>query len=425
MKKILPFFLFFFFFTAPVLADGFTVSGDVSQNNFYSTISYTLDDVLPEKIVTDTGVVTYNPSDIFASSTNALLHTDVSQLFQDSIRRRINSNGTYIALPPGSTVDVIYHYWNNSTHPIDIEEIKIAYTRGHISFIGYLTEFGSFNSEEYILNPVILNYFGKSFSRKGVFRKYPGLRDISSESKGSLVVDSFRIKLPLEISNPVAERIENGVKVTVLIKNVTNGVLNNVSFEHGDFKDVFTLQPNQEKGLEYILFGDFYDGNLGSFVLKDGNISRKCTVLGNNWYDNFSPESISVFSKRSDGGWVSGGSMGPSQESFCMQRNPYTFTSNNIETEKIGNEVVIADEQAEPVTQQLIDEDSVLGVESTIVQLPNTGLVDSTILASGVMLLVVDVFLWYSVLRRDKYESKYLLTKLCTKSRKNSLKRGL
>ena len=91
MKRILPCFLFFFFFTSVVFADGFSESGDISQNSFYSTISYALGEELPEKIVVENGVITYQPFDIVVTSSYELFDIDVSSLFEDTVKRRINS----------------------------------------------------------------------------------------------------------------------------------------------------------------------------------------------------------------------------------------------------------------------------------------------------------------------------------------------
>ena len=440
MKKILPFFLFFFFLTSPVFADSFSESRDISQNSFYSTISYALGEELPEKIVVENGVITYEPFDIVVTSSYELFDIDISLLFEDSVKRRVNTKGTYIALPPGTTVDILYHYWNESTQPINIEEIAVAYSRGHISFLGYLTEFGAFDDEEYSLEPIKLLSAGKWYSRKGIFRRYTGLKNIPVDAKGSFLLDRFHIKLPLEISKAEVKDIASGVEISVLVKNVTSYPYNGISFEHGLFKEILNLQGQQEYLVKYQLSGEFEDGDLGSFVIKDNNVDRKCTVLGTNFSNNFSPESISLFSKREDGGWVSGGSMGPSQESFCVQRNPYVFTSENIRIEREEQEEIVIDSNFELEEEQMeekkeVDEERqgenvvvegvVLGVTDTLVELPKTGSVDFSILTCGVMLLVVDLFLWYSVLGKKKYEHRYSLTKLCTKSSKDSHKRGV
>lgn len=126
-------------------------------------------------------------------------------------------------------------------------------------------------------------------------------------------------------------------------------------------------------------------------------------------------ESVSLFSKREDGGWVAGGSMGPSIESFCMQRNPYVFTSENITIERESEEEIVIDDVVGSEEGKTEKEEAVLGVTDTLVELPKTGNIDFSILVCGVLLLVVDLFLWYSVLRKKKYESNYSFTKLRTK----------
>ena len=432
MKRILPCFLFFFCFTTSVFADGFSESGDISQNSFYSTISYALGEELPEKIVVENGVITYQPFDIVVTSSYELFDIDVSSLFEDTVKRRINSKGTYIALPPGRTVDILYHYWNESNYPINIEEIAVAYSRGHISFLRYLTDFGNFTDKEYSLEPITMLSSGRWFTRKGIFRRYAGLENIPVDAKGSFLLDRFHIKLPLEISKPEVKEIEGGVEITVLVKNTTSYPYNGISFEHDVFKEDLNLQGNQEYLVKYQLDGEFEDGDLGSFVIKDNNVARKCTVLGNNFSNAFSVESVSLFSKREDGGWVAGGSMGPSQETFCMQRKPYVFTSENIRIEREEQEEIVIDDDIESEEEigekdevKTKEEEEVLGVADTLLELPKTGNIDFSILVCGVLLLVVDLFLWYSVLRKKKYESNYSFTKLCTKGCKDSHKRGV
>ena len=101
-------------------------------------------------------------------------------------------------------------------------------------------------------------------------------------------------------------------------------------------------------------------------------------------------ESVSLFSKREDGGWVAGGSMGPSIESFCMQRNLYVFTSENITIERESEEEIVIDDVGSE--EGKTERRGSIGCYRSLVELLKTGNIDFSILVCGVLLLVVISF---------------------------------
>ena len=157
MKKLLLFiipFLVFCFFTTSVLADGFTNSGDNEQNLFYSTIAYSIDSLSLPQSSSSHGGIEYDLANVVGSMTGQV-HWDLWMLKEPGYPFRKGTDGTYVAVPPGSVVDVTYFYSNQTGHTVFIPEVDVAYTRNEPVEESFFTDFSSvFLSGKRLINLV-------------------------------------------------------------------------------------------------------------------------------------------------------------------------------------------------------------------------------------------------------------------------------
>lgn len=413
---------FVVFFCTPAFADGFSDSGDSSQSNFYNTISYVIDRGELPMITEGENSLSYEQGSIYGKEFPLIGNEVFSIFFYNGYWRENGVNeGTYVSAPPGGTVKVVYQYWNNAGHQVDIPEIILAYSRNNLD-PSYFKYFADFTFGEPLSTALPIYFGGTSYLRSGILRLYNGVGVIGNGEYGFKILDEVKLRQPIHIKSIDTEEFEDGVKISVRVKNESNDELNNLVIKQGDCSEDFSLTQFEEKELTCILQKELEAGvetDLGFIQIQNNATVRRCSVVGSNFSPTFEPNSISTFSFRDDGGWVNGASIGPSQESFCIERIPYTLSSSKIVfTKREGNE----QNEISEVETPTIEESQVLGSNTAEFELPKTGFFAWNILLGSVVLLVLDVFLWYSVLRKRKYEESNIFAKLCTKSRKNPSK---
>lgn len=408
MKKLL---IFLFLLASPisVFADGFSERGDNSQNSFYHTIAYTVErDSMPVSSELENSIqymdldVVGEDSESFANNQNIYTLTGAYHMI------RSNNIGTHVAVPPLSRINVGYYYFNGSGHSVNIPKIKVTYSRG----------LNGNNGVSFIKN-------NSRLSRLSPFVEYAGIGEVRNGEEGKKLLDTLYVDNPLSFPTIETSEGEEGINIVVVIKNSSNEDLKNLQFYHRGYMATLDIAPNSEYRLNYSVTlpeTNSSDTDLGYFTLFNPNVLRECSVFGTAYNEWFNIESVSVFSYRDDGGWAHGSYVQPDEESFCIERIPYSMTSPRIHFEKNGEEEVVQEEIGE-------DKESVVLGSVDIAKenfvLPKTALFDPFVGICAVVLLVVDIFLWYSVLRRRRYEKKNIFTKLRTKGCKNSLERGL
>lgn len=428
MKKILPF-LFLLCFVSPVLADGFESTRDGKDNRFITTISYSIDmDYLPG------GEIEFNQDDIQGQRINVGVGRGVdSFLHENNIHRKGDIDGTFVSLPPEGIVDVLYHFKNDTGHSAEITSIAIAFSKRNIIEREWFEDFAEFELGIPYAGPIDLMYSGVFWERTGILNLYEGFGVVGNGAIGTLLIERIRIKNPLEIVSTNVLREESGIAMEVLIRNNSQEELRDLLFTHGKYSLTLTLQPEEEYLIEYFLDNNQNKGiSLKNFRLRNNNVVRKCAVEGVNFNPSYDSRAVSLFSNRSTQNWVSGLMLGPSQDGFCIERIRYTMVSEDLfpeeeedlepideDPQKEDSSVVENDEEQEETPEDISE---VLGVSSENFILPKTGVGNEYVLFGGIILLVVDAFLWYSVCRR-KYEKKNLFTKICSKNWKNSHQR--
>ncbi len=426
MKKFLPLFLLLLC-VSPVCADSFTDSGDNVENRFVQTISYGID----ASDFTTFGKegwlrykgIEFEKDHIQGQSLEKGLSRNITHYIEPSTGCRLGDiDSTFVAVPPEMSVNILYHYRNDTGHDVNIEDIVLAYSQDDRVSRDMIDSF--FEKElgrEYEYIPLQFIYSSMWRQRLGVLDIYDGLGTVSAGQEGAKVIERVKVKNPIEIVEVKSEKEEGGVRMNVKVKNNGYEELLDLVFTHGDFERTFNLYFRGEHELEYFLEGDFKDGaDLGSFRVRNENRIRVCSVEGTNWGNWFTPWAISVFGRRNDGGWTSGLIFGPAQYGFCFERVPYTMVSEKILLE--GGEEQVEEEVVEETIEdgEEVEDDVgvVLGITSEDFVLPKTGLGNEYVLLGALILLVVDVFLWYSVVRK-KNEKRNIFTKICTKGCKN------
>ena len=425
MKFLLVIVSLFLFSLNKAYADDFTFTGDSSQNGFYSTISYLVNRADIKNLNNSGNKISFNMGDVYGKE-NFLIGNEVFSIFFNNGYWRENgvNEGTYVSVPPMGSTEVVYQYWNNSGHDVDISEIVVAYSKSNQERIP-LNSFLEFSFGQEFPGQISFLYGGLSRDREGLFREYEGVGKVGNGEYGFKVLDRLTVKQPLEILDVKAGETESGIQIFVTVRNSSFDDLDNLTLSHKDASLNFSLLANEEKILEYFLpIPESNEENidLGNFFIENNQSLRKCSVQGTNFSPEFDKNAVSAFSYREDGGWIVGALIGPSQESFCIDRVPYIISSDPV----------ILSLEKDPVSEgggnsleEMDKAEDVLGVQDLSFVLPHTAFYPFELIAGSALLLVLDGFLWYSVFRKGKNEYKNTFTKLCSKSWPHSSKRRL
>ena len=375
--------LIFLLFPSFVFADDFNIQGDSGPNEFFQATALTVEN-FPEQ-----GGISFDEDELLGQNTTNILNTQsIFTLASMGYTRRIPGIADKVYGPPGTRVDLLYFYQNNTGHSVNIKEIAVPLSRSVISN-GDISKLINVSGEE--RNMSIL-FSGNNLSRGGKYMSYDGLGDIANGGGGGILLDSWYIQNPLTVELLKVERVSDMVTLQIKVKNITEDeYLTNLNFKHKEYQEIFDLMPSEEKHLEYSL--ENRENILEPFTLANPNVKERCAVLGGNYYQWYATDSISVFAKRENDKWVGGGYVQPAVESICVKRIGYEWKTEEIQ----------------------LDSQEVFGVADGLKKLPQTNSSSSLWLLPFV---VLDVFLWYAFLRRKKkYEDKNCNTRLCSKSR--------
>lgn len=409
-------------------ADDFTFTGDSSQNGFYSTISYLVNRADIQNLNNSGNNISFNMGDVYGKE-NLLIGNEVFSIFFNNGYWRENgvNEGTYVSVPPMGSAEVVYQYWNNSGHDVNISEIVVAYSKSNQERIP-LNSFLEFSFGQEFPGQISFLYGGLSRYREGLFREYDGVGKVGNGEYGFKVLDRLAIKQPLEILDINTKKTEKGIQILVTVRNNSFDNLDSLVLSHNEVSLNFSLLANEEKILEYFLPNSEPDEGevvLGNLFIENNQSLRKCSVQGTNFSPEFDKNAVSAFSYREDGGWIVGALIGPSQESFCIDRVPYIISSGPIVFSSEQGVVLEGDGNSLEGKEVEVELEEVLGVRDSVFILPRTSLFPVELIFGSVLLLVLDGFLWYSVFRKGKNEYKNTFTKLCSKSWSHSSKRRL
>jgi len=394
-RKILKMILYFFIiFATPVYSDSFDVSKDAGTNQYYQAVALGTEGY-PE--IED---VQYVRSDFMAESTSGILSTGISGYTDFDFTRRVPNVADRVYGPPGTVVDLVYLFRNNTGHDVNISKVNLVLSRNNPE-LGNLTDV--LNISDVNTKDILYKYSNQNMTKSGISKEYVGVGEVQNGVEGGYVLESVSIKDPLEVGE--AEYIKNDdgiVDIHVYIRNVSKEYLNNLVFKYLSHEEKFNLGAGDEHVVKFSLSS--MPGTLETFSIYNPNIKEVCAVYGSPYYTYNDTNAISVFASRGND-FVPGAFVQPVRESFCVKRIAYTMVYGNWTEEFVEKGT----------------EESVLGITDEKEEakvLPKTGKVTWII----VILLVVDAVLWYSW---SIYESKIANSRLRTKSSKNAKQRGL
>ena len=126
VRKILKMISYFFIiFATPVYADSFDVSKDTNANQYYQAVALGTDGY-PE--IED---VQYLRSDFMGGNTSRILSTGISGYTDFEYTRRIPMVADQVYGPPGTIVDLVYLFKNNTGHTLDISKVNLVLSRNN------------------------------------------------------------------------------------------------------------------------------------------------------------------------------------------------------------------------------------------------------------------------------------------------------
>lgn len=394
-RKILKMILYFFIiFATPVYSDNFDVSKDASANQYYQAVAFGTEGY-PE--IED---VQYVHSDFLGESTSGILSTGISGYTDFDFTRRISNVADRVYGPPGTVVDLIYLFRNNTGHDVNISRVNLVLSRNN-SELGSLTDV--LNISDVNTKDILYKYSNQNMAKSGISKEYIGVGETQNSVEGGYILESVSIKNPIEIGE--AEYIKNddgSADIHVYIRNVSKEYLNNLVFKYLSHEETFNLGAGDEHVVSFSLSST--PEILEKFSIYNPNVKEFCAVYGSPYYKYNDTNAISVFAYRGDF-VVPGAFVQPARESFCVKRVAYTMLYGDWTEEFVEKDMA----------------ESVLGItdeEEEVKVLPKTGKVAWVI----VILLVVDAVLWYSW---NIYESKNKNSRLRTKGSKNAQQRRL
>lgn len=368
----------------PVIADGFTSSGDLTENRYQDTLGFGIGG-LPQKGICP-NCVQYSDSDLVGTNTSYILgNVSISNVTSlDPSYGLIRDPNTYatLSLPPYSYADFIYWYRNNTGHDVNISLLRIYLSR-YYTYQGDLRNIlnidGTYESNT-------LQTFGWIYPRNGIVRTYDGLGNVNSNSSGVLRLESVVVKSPLTFENWEAQIDGGVVHMKISVRNITEILERNIVFNHGEYTLKKDFEPNEV--FEYIYDIPFEDtGSFGFASIYNPNSRKECTTFGESLESNYVGDSAPMSGVRGEGFNYIGSRVKPWGEAFCITRIPSTiFSSEMIYEREVKDEVV-----------EVVDEDpEVLGIS----KLPQTNYCDMCV--SLFVFLVVVLILWYYFLRKKR-----------------------
>ncbi len=302
------------------------------DEGYYSTITFSINSIGKEGL-------DYNENQLQGEYTqNVVREKSMDFLTNDGYKRRIYNHYERVALPPYSKVDIGYYWFNNTPETLDVETIRIPFSRqvqnkGDVSKLLYDIGF-----QEGVTCTESICKGGRYLDVEGI-----GLvsSDIALSPREGVVIETVTIMPAIEITEYEIEYLsEYTSQITLHIKNNTDEYLTDVLINYnGPVGKELDFESYEEKILTVFKHCPLIDNqvNCGTMRIIDNNTKMRCMIYGSPWDGYINPDSFTVFNKINDQ-WIAGAKVQPSLETFCIQRIPYRYTTEemiiDIEPEK-------------------------------------------------------------------------------------------
>ncbi|KUK76489.1 MAG: hypothetical protein XD93_0884 [candidate division WS6 bacterium 34_10] len=294
------------------------------DEGFYSTISYTIGDVGVEGLEYDENQV------VGEYTSNVVDYKTLEYFTEDGYKRRKHDVAERVSVPPYSTIDVGYYWYNNTPDTVDVEQIRLPVSRENV-MRGDLSNIVRDEGFEQSLT------FAQNIYRDGRYFDVDGVglisSDIGTSANNGVVITSFYVIPPVEITEyeiNYNERFPS--QIYLHIKNNFGRGISNIRLNYKTVVDkILDFGPYEEKVLELYKHCTLDNGevNCGSMTIYDNNTSTQCVVYGSPFDNYLTRDSISLFNRIGDQ-WVVGAQTQPDRESFCIQRIPYVYTTPDM-----------------------------------------------------------------------------------------------
>jgi hypothetical protein len=294
------------------------------EENFYSTITFTIGSVGEEGLQ-------YDESKLEGDNTFETITFNTIDNFLGGIYPSRAANiSDKVAVPPYSTVDVGYFWFNNTQQEYVIDEIRLPISKenshkGDLSSIIFDIGF----QEGETCTPDICKY-GKYLDVEGIgivsagMGIYPG---------NGVVIASYTVKPPVEITKYEVEYYDEYLsKVTLYIQNNTSEFLRDVRLNYKTIVDkILDFSPYEEIVLQLFKRCTLEENsiNCGSMTIYDNNTNTECVVDGYPYINHIDRDTISQFNKI-EGEWFTGLRTEERGDSFCITRIPYIYTTEDM-----------------------------------------------------------------------------------------------
>jgi len=369
---MLLFLYIFLLLTSPVSADGFDViykRGNSSFNRYRQTtgISYSY---LPTPKNSFEPGLSYDISLIEGEETEDVWgNYTLEILTENDYWQRKRALLSRVSGPPGTQVDLLYYYLNDTGHGIEVNNIVLPFSRGDSSLGNWMDVVMGVTGISQ--RDISISWEQLVLSRKGLMKEYVGPGQIEYGMGGSSILDSFVIKDPINIEK--IEMLPDGQHINgkIILRNLKNEDLENIGISHGSFNSTYTIPAMDTVEIEYSLNGDEWGDIL---TISNPNFARECILYGNSLSDWTTTDAITALAFREDGGWVNGSYLKPEGEDFCITQIPYSVSislkkpqlvdEEEVE-EEIDENIEDREEEIEEDSNGILDENNIVLIDST------------------------------------------------------------
>jgi hypothetical protein len=316
---MLLFLFIFLLLSSPVSADGFDLIYNSSFNRYKQTTGISYSYVPVSRSPSEPGIY-YDISLVEGVQTDDVWgNYGLEYLTENEYWQRKRKLLSKVSGPPGTQIDLIYYYLNNAGHIIDVSKVLLPFSRGDSTLGNWMdVVMGVTGASQ---RDISISWEQLVLSRKGVMKEYVGPGQIDYGVGGSLIMDSFVIKDPINIEKVEILAEGRSIKVKVVLRNLKEEDLENVGISHGGFSSNYTVPAMDTVEIEYPLESNEWGDML---TISNPNSTRECILHGNSLSDWTTTDAITALAFREDGGWVNGSYLKPEGEDFCITQIPYS-----------------------------------------------------------------------------------------------------
>jgi hypothetical protein len=360
---MLLFFFIFLLLSSPVSADGFDVIYNSSFNSYRQTTGLSYASLPESETISESGL-SYDISLVEGVKTDDVWgNYTLETLTENTYWQRKRELLSKVSGPPGTQIDLLYYYLNDTGHSIDVSKVLLPFSSGDSTLGNWMNVVMGVTGASQ--RDISISWEQLVLSRKGLMKEYVGPGQIDYGAGGSLIIDSFVIRDPINIEK--VEILAEGarIRMNVILKNLKEEDLENIGVSHGGFSSNYTIPAMDTVEIEYSVEVEEWGDIL---TVTNPNFARECILYGNSLSDWTTTEAITALAFREDGGWVNGSYLKPEGEDFCITQVPYSVNiplrkpELEEEVDEINKEK--REEEMDEASEGIVKEEAVVPVDS-------------------------------------------------------------